>query len=245
MWLLPEKMESAVDKCLAFCQALIKSDQKFTLNLSIGNDKLFFSNKELESSWKKKKSPSQVRREENRKRSRQNKATEEVADNGADEATVEKAECNSTAAKAEVPAVISCEECGYKATTEKGLKQHMRMKHRKLPQPTTSLLSTPEATRRQTMPDDLNSSPLPNITREETCHNCGEIFTSKHQCDTAQSDTESEQITEDQNCVVGAEELNGDGSKPVPCLTCGKTFRAETKMNALRSKTFHNCIWMD
>ena len=73
-------MESAVDKCLVFCQALVKSDQKFTLNLSIGKDKLFFSNKELASSWKKKrKSPSQLRREENRKINRQNKTTEKVA----------------------------------------------------------------------------------------------------------------------------------------------------------------------
>ena len=44
----------------------------------------------------------------------------------------------------------------------------------------------------------------------------GEIFTSEHQCDTAQSDTESEQIN-----VAGAEEVNGDGSKPCPCVTCG------------------------
>ena len=211
-------MESAVDKFLAFCQALIKSDQKFTLNLTIGNGRLFFSNKEQESSWKKKKkkSPSQVRREEHRRRNRQNKATEEVADNGADEATVEKAECNS-AAKAEVPAVISCEECGYKATTEKGLKQHKRMKHRKLQQPNTSLLSTPEATRRQTMDEDLNSSPLLNITRDETCHNCGEIFTSDHQCDTG-----SEQIDEDEKRVDG-----GDGGEVAvasgsPCTCTNK-----------------------
>ena len=225
-----------MDKCLAFCQALIKTDQKFTLNLSIGKDRFFFSNKELESSWKKKKkSPSQLRREENRKRNRQNKAAEEVADNGADEASAEKVEINSTAEKAEVLAIMSCKECGYKATTEKGLKQHERMKHKKLPQPTTSLLSTPEATRRQTMPGDLNSSPLPNIIREETCHNCGEIFTSEHQCDTAQSDTESEQIKEDQNSVDGAEELIGDGSKPEPCPICGKTFKAETEMKVWRA----------
>ena len=225
-----------MDKCLAFCQALIKTDQKFTLNLSIGKDRFFFSNKELESSWKKKKkSPSQLRREENRKRNRQNKAAEEVADNGADEASAEKVEINSTAEKAGVLAIMSCKECGYKATTEKGLKQHERMKHKKLPQPTTSLLSTPEATRRQTMPGDLNSSPLPNIIREETCHNCGEIFTSEHQCDTAQSDTESEQIKEDQNSVDGAEELIGDGSKPEPCPICGKTFKAETEMKVWRA----------
>ena len=113
-----------MEKCLAFCQSLIKSDQKFALNLSIGNDRFFFSNKELKSSWKKKKkSPSQLPREENRKRNHQNKAAEEVVDNGADEATAEKVEINSRAA------FISCKECGHKATTENGLKQHKPSGH--------------------------------------------------------------------------------------------------------------------
>ena len=172
-----------MDKCLAFCQALSQSDQKFTLNISIGNDKLFFSNKELESSWKrKKKSPSQMRREQNRKRMRQNKTTEEVAGDASVEATVNDVESNPAAKQAEVPAVIVCEDCGYKATSEKGLKQHKRMKHGKVPQ-SASPLSTPEVPRRQIMPEDLKGSPLSNINREKTCHNCGEIFTSEHQCD--------------------------------------------------------------
>ena len=171
-----------MEKCLAFCQALITSDQKFTLNLSIGNDKLFFSNKELESSWKKKKkSPSQLRREKNRKMKRQKEATEKVAGDGASEAAAKEAEDNSTAEKAEGPASIVCEECDYKATTEKGLKQHKRMKHGK---PQQSTLSTPETSRRPSRPEHLNTSPLLQSTREEACHNCGGIFTSEHQCDT-------------------------------------------------------------
>ena len=171
-----------MDKCLAFCQALITSDQKFTLNLSIGNDKLFFSNKELESSWKKKKkSPSQLRREKNRKMKRQKEATEKVAGDGASEAAAKEAEDNSTAEKAEGPASIVCEECDYNATTEKGLKQHKRMKHGK---PQQSTLSTPETSRRPSRPEHLNTSPLLQSTREEACHNCGGIFTSEHQCDT-------------------------------------------------------------
>ena len=171
-----------MDKCLAFCQALITSDQKFTLNLSIGNDKLFFSNKELESSWKKKKkSPSQLRREKNRKMKRQKEATDKVAGDGASEAAAKEAEDNSTAGKAEGPASIVCEECDYNATTEKGLKQHKRMKHGK---PQQSTLSTPETSRRPSRPEHLNTSPLLQSTREEACHNCGGIFTSEHQCDT-------------------------------------------------------------
>ena len=66
MWPLPESMEATVDKCLAFCQALAKSNQKFSINLTFGKDNFSFNNKELAtSSWqmKKKKSPSQLRRE--------------------------------------------------------------------------------------------------------------------------------------------------------------------------------------
>ena len=231
-----------MDKCLAFCQSLIQSDQKFTLSLAIGKDKLFFSNKELESSWKKKKSPSQVRREERRKRERQSKPTEEVPGDAAVEATVKKTVCSTAAVQAEVPSVIICEECDYKATTEKGLKQHKRMKHRKFRESTTvptSPLSTPEVTRRQTLPGDLNSSPLPNIPREDTCHNCREIFTSEHQCDDTQIETQSEQIDEDQTHVEV--KLNEDGSKPVICTWagCGKGFTGKDSMNAWRIKNKH------
>ena len=63
-------METSVDKCLAFCQSLAMSGQKFSFTLSIGKDNFSFSNKELGSSScvkKKKKSPSQVRREQRRK----------------------------------------------------------------------------------------------------------------------------------------------------------------------------------
>ena len=211
-----------MDKCLAFCQSLIQSDQKFTLSLTIGKDKLFFSNKELESSWKKKKSPSQVRREERRKRERQSKPTEEVAGNAAVEVTVKKAECNTAAVQAKIPSVIICEECDYEATTEKGLKQHKRMKHGKVPEPTTvptSPLSTPEVPRRQTLPGDLNSSPLPNITREKTCYNCGEIFTLEHQCDDTQSEMDQEiKGDKDEGCPEVKNRDNND--EECPCTHC-------------------------
>ena len=82
MWPLPENMEVTLDKCLAFCQVLAKSNQKFFLNLTIGN--FSFTNKELtSSSWQKKyekKSPSQVRREAKRKQEHNKKVAEEVTD---------------------------------------------------------------------------------------------------------------------------------------------------------------------
>ena len=64
---------SVLEKCLAFCQGLVESNTKFSLNLSLGKDVFNFNNKELnESSWKKKKkSPSQLRREKRRKDERE------------------------------------------------------------------------------------------------------------------------------------------------------------------------------
>ena len=230
-----------MDKCLAFCQALVKSDQKFTLNLSIGKDKLFFSNKELASSWKKKKkSPSQLRREENRKINRQNKTTEKVAGDDTNGKTAKETEDNSTVEKAEVPAAIVCDECAYKATTEKGLKQHKRMKHGK---PHQSTFSTPEAPRRPSKHGDLDTSPLPQSIREETCHNCDEIFTSTHQCNVAQSqsDIENEEIIEDQDSVAEVVKCNGDGSAPERCVfkDCGMAFTADTRKHAYGIKHTH------
>ena len=76
-------MEAAVDKCLAFCQALAMSNQRFSLNLTIGKDNFTFENKKLAtSSWqkKKKKSPSQLRREAKRREEREKIAAEEVTD---------------------------------------------------------------------------------------------------------------------------------------------------------------------
>ena len=69
--------------CLVFCQALAKSNQKFSLNLNIGKDNFSFTNKELAtSSWqmKKKKSPSQLRREAKRREERDKEVAVKVAD---------------------------------------------------------------------------------------------------------------------------------------------------------------------
>ena len=193
-----------MDKCLAFCQALTQSDHKFTLNLSIGKDKLFFSNKELTSSCKmKKKSPSQLRREERRKRERQSKVAEEVTDASKEKVTEKVAETDATAEEADVSTAPACDQCEYKATSERGLSQHTRMKHRGLKQPSASVLSTPESLRGEIKPDCFRSSPPPHIAREETCSNCGDLFTSDHQCD--QGSTLDEEVVDICECGCGVD----------------------------------------
>ena len=60
-----------MEKCLDFCQGLVQSNHKFSFNFSCGKDTFNFDNKELaHSSWKKKKSPSQLRREKMRRETR-------------------------------------------------------------------------------------------------------------------------------------------------------------------------------
>ena len=94
---------------------------------------------------------------------------------------------------------------------------------------------------RQSHTEDLNTSPLLQSTREEACHNCGGIFTSEHQCDDTRSETENENIIEEQNSVIEVARCNGDGSAPERCQikNCGMAFTANTRRNAFRIKNTH------
>ena len=128
-------MEATVDKCLAFCQALVSSNQTFTFTLSIGKETFKFDNRELAaSSWvnKKKKSPCQIRREEKRREARKPKVAEEVAVVSACPAPQKPktAENNAVSQQESTKLALKCEQCDYTSTSEKGLKQHTRMKHR-------------------------------------------------------------------------------------------------------------------
>ena len=129
-------MEATVDKCLAFCQALVSSNQKFTFTLSIGKETFNFDNKELVASScvhkKKKKSPSQIRREEKRREARKLKIAEKVADVSPSATLQQAAEKTAVNAVQQESTTLEfkCEQCDYKSTSERGLKQHARIKHR-------------------------------------------------------------------------------------------------------------------
>ena len=158
-------METSVDKCLAFCQSLAMSGQKFSFTLSIGKDNFSFNNKELGSSScvkKKKKSPSQVRREHRRKEERSLKKTAEAAEKVADFQCSQcdssfKAEEDLNAHIGEVHTVVdqveqaassfNCDQCEYTNVSEKGLRQHKRMKHGKAQLSASSSPSSPESLR--------------------------------------------------------------------------------------------------
>ena len=163
---------TVVDKCLAFCQALINSHQKFPLNLSVGKDTFVFNNKELEQSSckKKKKSPSQIRRETRRREARLKehscKDTEEESEN-------EKLKPDNH--------VHKCNFCEINFNSEKGLEIHVGKSHK-------SNDSTPEKERtasKPASPDNLNLSAkeardetaiCPPPEDEVACNWCGELW---------------------------------------------------------------------
>ena len=123
-------METSVDKCLAFCQSLAMSGQKFSFTLSIGKDNFSFSNKELGSSScvkKKKKSPSQVRREQRRKEERSLKKAAETT-----EKVVEASESEESGSKVK-NALFQCSQCDLYFKVEDDLNAHVGDLHTTLP----------------------------------------------------------------------------------------------------------------
>ena len=131
-------MEGTVDKCLAFCQALVSANQKFTFTLSIGKETFKFDNKELAASScvkKKKKSPSQIRREHRRREARKLKITEEVVEvpksvTSQQPKAAEKTAVTAALQQESTTLAFKCEQCEYASSSDRGLKQHARMKHR-------------------------------------------------------------------------------------------------------------------
>ena len=115
--------KDVVEKCLAFCQALSNNNQPFSLSLKIGSDTFNFHSKDLvkSSCVKKKKSPSQLRREKKRRDER----TE--ADTKAEEPTVEVSEKSVVNLK--------CDLCGNSFSFEEELNAHNECVHKTLISP--------------------------------------------------------------------------------------------------------------
>ena len=143
-------METSVDKCLAFCQSLAMSGQKFSFTLSIGKDKFSFTNKELgPSSCLKKKSPSQIRREMRRKEERSLKKAAETAIK-----VVEASESDSSVC-------FQCCQCDSSFKAEEDLNAHIGEVH------SVPVLPTPEKERAPDQVIELLLTPISGQRKEE------------------------------------------------------------------------------
>ena len=125
-----------LSKCLDFCQALSSKGQAFNFSVAIGPDFTFSMDtrsKAASPGIKKKASPSTLRRNARRR--------EEYLQRKQNLSTV-----NSTEEVEIVSDALSCDQCDYKPASEKGLRQHKRMKH-KPSQPALTSPASPERLR--------------------------------------------------------------------------------------------------
>ena len=158
-----------LSKFLEFCQALANQGQVFNISVAIGPSFSFSLDtrgKVHKDTDAKKKSPSTLRRNAKRR-----------------EEFLKKKQTNPSGripleedARASASDRPQCDQCEYKASSEKGLRQHVRMKHKE------QACATPENLRRQgDLSRSLTSSPLLN-GREEKCQNCEGLLSPGHQC---------------------------------------------------------------
>ena len=106
-----------------------------------GKETFKFNNQELVASSsvksKKKKSPCQIRREDRRSEARKLKIAEQVVEvphSATPQQAAEKNAVTAVAKQESTTLAFNCELCGYKSTSESGLKQHTEhsIKHRAL-----------------------------------------------------------------------------------------------------------------
>jgi hypothetical protein len=189
-------MEANVDKCLAFCQELASSNQKFTFALTMGKDKFFFStsNQRREAPAKgsdlKKAAPRQQGRRERRAADpavKQRKATHDAA--AAEEATA-GAPGQSPAHQPEMggaagPARMAAEEAKREPCCRR-CKQPVAGHPggaRGCGASCANLELTPEKLLHASDQGDLSLAMTPERGgREEQCTNCGAVMTAQHQC---------------------------------------------------------------
>ena len=195
---------SLASKCMDFCQALASQGLPFHFSLNMGPDFTFSldtrGNAKAVPVVKKKVSPSTQRRNARRR----------------EEFLLKKRQSLSTVdppvEKATVPQ-FSCDQCDYTNVSEKGLRQHIRMKHRReqlekqLQKPSSP--ATPESLRCSTGVTSLFSSPPLHSSREEACPNCDGSLTSDHQCD-SESDCDEEDDDDEEEQVAEGERLKAE-----------------------------------
>ena len=195
---------SLASKCMDFCQALASQGLPFHFSLNMGSDFTFSLDTRGKAKAvpvvKKKVSPSTKRRNARRREEFLLKKRQRLS-------TVD-----APVEKATVPQ-FSCDQCDYTNVSEKGLRQHIRMKHRREQLENqlqkSSSPATPESLRCSTGVTSLSSSPPLHNNREEACPNCDGSLTSDHQCD-SESDCDEEDDDDEEEQIAEGERLKAE-----------------------------------
>ena len=167
---------SLASKCMVFCQALASQGQAFNFSLTVGPDFSFSldtRSKAASPGMKKKASPSTLRRNAKRR--------EEYLQQKRQPSSVKLTEGVEVASNA-----LSCDKCDYNAASEKGLRQHKRMKHglsQLAPSGDSNIQATPEKNRTSSSVDSLAVSPSVEASRIIPCQDCANDDCSTHCCE--------------------------------------------------------------
>ena len=121
MTAVAEVGSTLLSKCLDLCQALSSQGQVFNFSVTIGQDFTFSMDTRSKAASpvtmvKKRTSPSTLRRNARRR--------EEFLKRKQNPSSVNLCEVET------VSVALSCDQCDYKAASERGLTQHKRVKHR-------------------------------------------------------------------------------------------------------------------
>ena len=160
-----ETDSSLATQCLDFCQALARQGKVFKFSLTIGSTFTFsLDTKEgkanLPSGTQRRKSPSTLRRNAKRR--------EEFF---AKKSTLESSGLESNRKQCEV---YQCDQCDSSFKTVNGLKIHKGKSHKEA--------SSPEKLRKSHSQPSLIVSPVKDLSRVESCHNCDMEMSPTHLC---------------------------------------------------------------
>ena len=194
-----ENDSSLAIQCLALCQSLERQGKVFKLSLTIGNAFSFSMESRggttpVPINRKKRASPSTVKRNARRRSEFLARKRMEVAASKETQADVEYTQ--------QMPqrAPFPCDQCDLGFKTGNGLKIHVGKSHK-------VVSKSPEKIREQSSTSDFNTlvaSPIRDISRVHSCHNCDTDMSPTHQCPSGQDsivnhcehDAEEEKVEE-------------------------------------------------
>ena len=191
-----EDDSSLATQCMAFCQALAGQGKVVQFSLSVGSTFSFTLDtrcKEiLDSTPKKKASPSTLRRNAKRRAEFLKKKSKPAQEQ--EEISVDKEQASQ-------PATFQCDQCDNSFRTEAGLKIHTGKSHK---------LPPAERARVTSSALSLSISPVKDNGRIVPCHMCDEEMSPQHTCNVNDQSSVNSSLAQTFQCYLCQETFNSE-----------------------------------
>ena len=187
---------SLATQCMAFCQTLTGQGKAIHFSLSVGSTFSFTLDtrcKEiLDSTPKKKASPSTLRRNAKRRAEFLKKKSKPAQEQ--EEISVDKEQASQ-------PATFQCDQCDNSFRTEAGLKIHTGKSHKIPPAERARVTSSALS---------LSISPVKDNGRIVPCHMCGEEMSPQHTCDVDEQSSLNSSLVQTFVCYLCKDTFNSE-----------------------------------